>query len=196
MTDVHLSNAGRAIATRGELEELARKVDAALGEPPSIARLRAELNRVGIHDARVRLREAPELLRHAQDAFRRAQEIEKDADQRYREVLAENRWAFDGNFEARSNKTWLVTDAAGNPIPLEEQRSFDAAERKAWIDDKIGRLPDVRTAAVALSAAERQRAQAADEVAHAETNFRAARHDVDAACAELSFLALALGSHA
>jgi hypothetical protein len=161
-------------------------------KPPSFERLRQALNEVGITKARQALREAPDLIAHARDVFRQTQEREKEAKGVYEQVVTEAEFLLGGCFEVRSNKTWLTVDGQGDLLPEAEQRSFTADEKKAWIADKAARQPDVRAAQVAYSGAERDRARAADDLAVAEMRLTVARHDVDAAAAELRFLSLVI----
>lgn len=177
MTDV----ADRAIA----LAEAASK-------PPSYETLRQHLNEVGISASRRRLSEAPDVVANARLALADAKEAERQAKDAYLAAVTEAEWLLGVVFVTRANKNWLQFDSEMHTIPDAQQRSFTADERKAWIADAAAKKPDVRVAMVAYSGAERARARAADELAVAEMRFSAAKHDLDAAASELTFLGLAL----
>lgn len=184
-----------------DLADRALELADAATRPPSYERLRADLNEVGIQAARRRLQEAPDLIANARIALAEAKVAEAAAKEAYLEQVALSEWTLAGLFQVRSNKQWLAFNAAKGeghhalvPIPEAEQRSFTADEKKAYIADRAAKLAEVRTVQVAYSGAERARARAADDLAVAEARFSAAKHDTDAAAAELSFLGLAVRS--
>lgn len=182
------------MSTTGDLADRALDMAAAATRPPSYERLRADLNEVGISAARRRLQEAPDLIANARLALAEARESERVQKESYLAEVTEAEWLLGARFETRSNKQWLIFDANGEPLVGDDQRSMTADEKKAWIADVAARHPDVRNAMVAYSGAERARARAADDLAVAEARFSAAKRDLEAAAAELTFLGLAIRS--
>lgn len=160
--------------------------------PPAFERLRQVLNDVGITAARRLLLEAPDLIAHARTTLREAQVVQEQAKSAYDNAVTEAEWLLSAHFESRSNKQWLTINADGAPVPEAEQKSYDAAERKAWTAHHAALQPDVRAAITRLSAADRDVARCRDELAVAESRLTAAKHNVDAAAAELRFLALSI----
>lgn len=177
------------------LADRAVELAEAATRPPSFDRLRQHLNDVGITASRRRLQEAPDLIANARIALAEAKEVERQAKDGYLAAVTEAEWLLQPSFEVRSNKQWLVFEEDAGPdgghrIAEADQRSFTADEKKSWIADRAAKQPDVRTAMVAYSGAERARARAADDLAVAEMRFSAAKHDLDAAAAELTFCGL------
>lgn len=157
---------------------------------PDFETVRQVLNDVGIGRSRRVLAEAPDLVANARLTLADAKEAEKVAKDAYLQVVTEAEWLGSAVFVSRANKVWLTVADDGTPIAEADQQSMPADERRAYIADRAAKTPEVRTAMVAYSAAERRRAAAADEVAVAEMRFSAARHDVDAAAAEMQFWGL------
>lgn len=175
-----------------DLAERARAIADEAVKPPSFEQVRRALNDVGINAARRTLLEAPDLIADARSALREAQVSQEQAKAAYDTAVTEEEWALSGSFEARSNKQWLTMRADGTPIPEAEQKSYDAAERKAWTSHHAALQPEVRKAIARLSEADREVARCRDDLAVAEARMTAAKHNVDAAAAELRFLALSI----
>lgn len=180
------------MADTTELAERALTIADEVDRPPSLEKVTGLLNAVGITRARNMLREAPDVVAAARLDLREAQNVQQQAKEAYDTAVVEAEWALGGCFEARSNKQWLIRDAAGVPVAEDDQKSYTADERKAWLSHHAALQPDVRAAIVRLSTSDREVARARDDLAVAEMRLTVAKHDVDAAAAELRFLALTI----
>lgn len=160
--------------------------------PAPISQVRDALNEVGIQRAREVLRDAPDLVANARLSLRQAQDAERVARERHAEAVLEAEWELATRFTVRSNKQWLTVDDNGQPVAEADQRSMTADEKKAWIAHHASQAPAVRTALAALRSAEENTAAARDDVSLAEARLSVAKHDIDAAAAQLRAFTLAL----
>lgn len=160
--------------------------------PAPISQVREALNEVGIQRAREVLRDAPDLVGNARLTLRQAQDTERTAREAHAEVVLEVEWELASYFEVRSNKQWLTRDSGGDPVPEDDQRSFTADEKKAWVAHHAAQTQTVRSALNTLRSAEENTAAARDDVSLAEQRLSIAKHDLDAAAAQLRAYTLAL----
>jgi hypothetical protein len=169
-------------------DRVATLIDKVTGPAP-LADVRQAMNDVGIHDARRQLTvDAVDAVDHALTDLRTKQDAERLARETYDEALTEATWALGEHFATRSNKQWLAKDADGTPIAEEQQRSYDAAARKEWLEYHAARTQAVRLAKRDLRDAEENTQQSRDALTVAEKRFTAARHSLDAAAAQLHAL--------
>ena len=198
------------------VEAVAAEVVASI-RVPSLDEARAACNEVGIRKAREALSIALGAIGLAQEEYREAQAVQRLAQEAHDQAVSDADWELDGRFVIESNKHWLTTSCEPclgtgivNPHPVnavnrgpEEactacdgkgstRRSLTADERKAWKANEARKMPAVAAAAAALYRAEEDTAAARDGVTFAGHRFSAARHDLDAAVAELNALAVAL----
>lgn len=185
----------RRAETEQALSTLAERIELAVENSIATIALetaRAMANEAGLHRFQDMLLDALDQLDAARSRKRKAVAALDQAKSDYDSAVAEAEWALNGNFETRSNKSWLARNLDGTAIPEDEQRSMTADERRDWITRAAARVPAVAKAKRELDAVTEHIAQANDEIAMAERGAKAAEHLLDAAREELVLLATAL----
>lgn len=187
---------------RAEIEtatsNLAERIELAVENSIAIIALetaRAMANESGLHRFQDDLLDCEDQLREAVDRRKVAAKNKKEAERALLAAEREARYLLDGHFEVRSNKTWLARTAKGQPIGVDDQRSYDAAGRKDWIRDHVVDVPAVVDAQRVLDDADDALMEAEIEVDLINRATRHRCHLIDAATTELSTLALAIQHH-
>lgn len=184
--------------TQQALSGLAERIELAVeGSIATIAleTARAMANEAGLHRFQDELLDCEDQLRAA---VRRRQVVAKEKKEAERALLAaqrEARYLLEAHFVSRSNKQWLAKTHDGKPIAEDDQKSYDAPGRKDWIRDHADLLPAVVAAQAALDDADDALLEAEIEVDLINRATRHRTHLIDAACVELSTLALAIQHH-
>lgn len=181
---------------------------------PDLAAVHEVIREAGIRRARTALAEAPDRLAEAQAAYREAQAIEGAARESHQQALMEAEWSLDGLLHKDGNKTyrWVPCDcidadgsgARANTGALADcpvcagaakfRRFMLADDVKSWKAAEAARVPAVVLVAAELRRAEENTAAARDALGVADRRFSAAKHEVQAAIAELNALAVGLAS--
>lgn len=134
-----------------------------------------------------RLLDTQQRLRDAQEAERQVRDVVEETTRTAEDELAEQ-------FVVRSNKSWLAIDANGARIAEDDQRSFTADEKKAWIAAEARKRPDVAGAVTAHRQAELDVQLARDAKESVLAQISAVKHAVDAHVAILN--AITAGAYA
>lgn len=198
------------------VERIVAEIWAAL-VTPDLTAVHEVIREAGIRNARRALAEAPDHLAAAQKAYREAQAVEAAAKDRYSEALLEAEWEIDGRFKTEGNQVYLRVkceacggsglDQFAQPAPGEQRPKCEACdglgttrkkmsvdERKVYKASEAAKVPAVVAAALDLREAEEATAAARDAVTVSDKRLSAAKHDVQAACAELNALAMGLAA--
>lgn len=199
------------------LNDLAARIEGQIAETlrlPALDQARAVANEVGLRRARMAVHDSPDLVASAQDGYRVAQASERATRETYDAALLEAEWALDANFKSDGNRVYLrvrceVCRGTGKEdSPVHDpvcsactgsgtiRKFMTADERKAWKAAEAAKRPEVLAAHQNLRSAGEATAAARDAIEVARLRASSARHELDAAVAELQVLALALGGHA
>lgn len=196
MTVTDLRN--RRAETEQALTGLAERIELAVENSIATIALetaRAMANEAGLHRFQDELLDCEDQLRQAIDRRRVAAKEKKEAERAHLAAQREARYLLDGHFVSRSNKQWLAKTVDGRPIAEDDQRSFDAPGRKDWVRDHADLLPAVQAAQHVLDDADDALLEAEIDVDLITRATRHRTHLIDAACVELSTLALAIQHH-
>lgn len=187
-------------------EQVKAEVLAAVRQP-TLDEITGMLNESGIRRSRAALAAAPDQLAKAQADHRTAQAALDVARETYDQAVLDAEWLLDDRFVVEGNKTWLVSNCEvcsgiGTSPNLdscglcrgegETRKSMTADERKAWKASEARKMRPVAEAAAALRSSDEACLAARDAVGVADKRLAAAKHDLDAAVAELNALSLAL----
>ena len=165
-------------------EELIQRIDEAVAakQRQALDAMRTVLNETGIRRSRTAMAEAPAILANALVGQVQAQERVKNAKAELADEMDVAEMTVARPFETEGNKTWLVEDGQRARVVL-------ADEQKQIVAGLVRKHPQVVAARKRLQDAEHAAALAAVDVDVAKANLSIARHDVDAAAAELQLAA-------
>lgn len=173
-----------------QIAALAAKVDQVLHHrTPTLDEARGACNEAGVHAARKALRDSLERIEAAQTAKRAADEELRIAAENETDALTDAEWELDIHFETEGNKTYLMLSDG-------TRKAMTADERKAWKASKAKQSPTVVGSVNRRRAAEQQVAETRHMLELADKYHQVCRADLEAACAVLATIRLALSDGA